>query len=183
MSIDEQHVALPKLYGAPAYARPPAPSRRWRAPSIRTNCRSRPTRPTRSASSRRRSRRGPTRPVASTLGGNGQSETSTSTGLRPRAFSLRGDSGPARPSADDRGIHASGCSIARRGSSSIGQSGGLISRWFQVRVLAPLPTAPLAPSAAVRPARIRVSRWFRRAGAEAALARERREPGRDLIAR
>lgn len=24
MSIDEQHVALPKLYGAPAYARPPA---------------------------------------------------------------------------------------------------------------------------------------------------------------
>ena len=25
MSIDEHHVALPKLYGAPAYARPPAP--------------------------------------------------------------------------------------------------------------------------------------------------------------
>lgn len=25
MSIDEQHVALPRLYGAPAYARPPAP--------------------------------------------------------------------------------------------------------------------------------------------------------------
>ena len=25
MSIDEQHVALPKLYGAPAYARPPVP--------------------------------------------------------------------------------------------------------------------------------------------------------------
>jgi hypothetical protein len=25
VSIDEQHVALPKLYGAPAYARPPAP--------------------------------------------------------------------------------------------------------------------------------------------------------------
>lgn len=25
MSIDEQHVALPKLFGAPAYARPPAP--------------------------------------------------------------------------------------------------------------------------------------------------------------
>lgn len=25
MSIDEQHVALPKLYGAPAYARPAAP--------------------------------------------------------------------------------------------------------------------------------------------------------------
>ena len=24
MSIDEQHVALPKLYGAPAYARPPS---------------------------------------------------------------------------------------------------------------------------------------------------------------
>ena len=25
MSIDEQHIALPKLYGAPAYARPAAP--------------------------------------------------------------------------------------------------------------------------------------------------------------
>ena len=25
MAIDEQHVALPKLYGAPAYARPPRP--------------------------------------------------------------------------------------------------------------------------------------------------------------
>ena len=25
MSIEEQHVALPKLYGAPAYGRPPAP--------------------------------------------------------------------------------------------------------------------------------------------------------------
>ena len=25
MSTDEQHVALPKLYGAPAYARPPRP--------------------------------------------------------------------------------------------------------------------------------------------------------------
>src|SRR3954451_8136412 len=26
VAIDEQHVALPKLYGAPAYARPPRPS-------------------------------------------------------------------------------------------------------------------------------------------------------------
>ena len=26
MSIDERHVALPKLYGAPAYARPPSPT-------------------------------------------------------------------------------------------------------------------------------------------------------------
>jgi hypothetical protein len=25
VSIDEQHIALPKLYGAPAYARPAAP--------------------------------------------------------------------------------------------------------------------------------------------------------------
>jgi len=25
LSIEEQHVALPKLYGAPAYARPPRP--------------------------------------------------------------------------------------------------------------------------------------------------------------
>ena len=26
MAIEEQHVALPKLYGAPAYARPPRPT-------------------------------------------------------------------------------------------------------------------------------------------------------------
>jgi hypothetical protein len=26
VSIDEQHVAMPKLYGAPAYARPPRPA-------------------------------------------------------------------------------------------------------------------------------------------------------------
>ena len=26
LSIDERHVALPKLYGAPAYARPPSPA-------------------------------------------------------------------------------------------------------------------------------------------------------------
>ena len=26
MSIDEQHIALPKLYGAPAYGRPPRPT-------------------------------------------------------------------------------------------------------------------------------------------------------------
>ena len=26
MAIDEQHVALPKLYGAPAYGRPPRPA-------------------------------------------------------------------------------------------------------------------------------------------------------------
>ena len=32
MSIDEQHVALPKLYGAPAYARPPAPVETDRRP-------------------------------------------------------------------------------------------------------------------------------------------------------
>jgi hypothetical protein len=25
VSVDEQHIALPKLYGAPAYARPPGP--------------------------------------------------------------------------------------------------------------------------------------------------------------
>ena len=32
MSIDEQHIALPKLYGAPAYARPERPGRDGPAP-------------------------------------------------------------------------------------------------------------------------------------------------------
>ena len=53
MSIDEQHVALPKLYGAPAYARPPGSVRGAPARSTRTSCRSRPRRPTRSARSPR----------------------------------------------------------------------------------------------------------------------------------
>ena len=50
VAIDEQHVALPKLYGAPAYARPPSPRRGGRrGRSIRTTCRSRPSRPPRNA--------------------------------------------------------------------------------------------------------------------------------------
>jgi hypothetical protein len=32
VAIDEQHVALPKLYGAPAYARPPRPAAEVRRP-------------------------------------------------------------------------------------------------------------------------------------------------------
>ena len=40
VSIDEQHIALPKLYGAPAYARPPARVAVTSGPSTRTSCRS-----------------------------------------------------------------------------------------------------------------------------------------------
>ena len=66
VAIDEQHVALPKLYGAPAYARPPRlVVGDARARSTPTTCRSRRSRPTRSASSRRACRPTPTPRAAS----------------------------------------------------------------------------------------------------------------------
>ena len=86
VAIDEQHVALPKLYGAPAYARPPRPvGDARRARSTPTTCRSRPSRPTRSARSPRRSRRVPGRRAAApTSDSNGDSRpTRRLTPLRP----------------------------------------------------------------------------------------------------
>ena len=44
MYLDDEHVAHPRLYGAPAYARPPPTSRRPRCRSIPTTCRSPSTR-------------------------------------------------------------------------------------------------------------------------------------------
>ena len=109
------------------------------ARSTRTSCRSRRTRPRRSASSPRRCRPGSRarrdRPQPGRAHGvddeHGTPAASLQHPRHSRARSFEADGGSVRPS---------GCSIARRGSSSIGQSGGLISRWFQVRVLAPLPT-------------------------------------------
>ena len=93
MSIDEQHVAMPKLYGAPAYGRPPAPAETVARPFDPDEL---PIEAELTDEEREFKSTLPARayaPGGVTLGGNGQSETSTSTGLRPRAFSLRGIKG------------------------------------------------------------------------------------------
>ena len=93
MSIDEQHVAMPKLYGAPAYGRPPVPAETVERPFDPDEL---PIEAELTEEEREFKSTLPARayaPGGVTLGGNGQPETSTSTGLRPRAFSLRGIKG------------------------------------------------------------------------------------------
>ena len=90
MSIDEQHVAMPKLYGAPAYGRPPGPAETVARPFDPDEL---PIEAQLTDEEREFKATLPARayaPGGIALGRNGQSETSTSTGLRPRAFSLRG---------------------------------------------------------------------------------------------
>ena len=90
MSIDEQHVAMPKLYGAPAYARPPTPAETVARPFDPDEL---PIEAQLTEEEREFKATLPARafaPGGVALGDKGQSETSTSTGLRPRAFSLRG---------------------------------------------------------------------------------------------
>ena len=90
MSIEDQHVALPKLYGAPAYARPPA---------IATPVTPRPfdldelpIEAYQTDDEREVSAKMPTRRYGSTGLGQGRGST-TSTGLQPRSFNLRGIAG------------------------------------------------------------------------------------------
>ena len=93
MSIDEQHVAMPKLYGAPAYARPPTPAETVPRPFDPDEL---PIEADLTAEEREFKATLPARafaPGGVTLASNGQSDTNTSTGLRPRAFSLRGIKG------------------------------------------------------------------------------------------
>jgi len=93
VSIDEQHVAMPKLYGAPAYGRPPGPAETVERPFDPDEL---PIEAELTDEEREFKSALPARayaPGGITLGGAGQSETSTSTGLRPRAFSLRGIKG------------------------------------------------------------------------------------------
>jgi hypothetical protein len=90
VSIDEQHVAMPKLYGAPAYGRPPIPVETVARPFDPDEL---PIEADLTNEEREFKATLPARayaPGGVALGGDGQSETRTSTGLRPRAFSLRG---------------------------------------------------------------------------------------------
>ena len=145
MGNDEHHMALPKLYGAPAYARPAAPVVATPKPfdpddlPLETYL----TEEERGALLRapgadlRRWRRGRPRRDIRRWRSRGLADAARPA-LPPRLDhvahprrrrELLGGLTPPAPASSDRSW----------GSSSIGQSGGLISRWFQVRVLAPLP--------------------------------------------
>ena len=99
MSIDEQHIALPKLYGAPAYARPPRAAEGVQKPFDPDDL---PIEAAQSEEDRLLAESLPARawaPGGTTLtdwDGNGNSNghgTTTDTGLKARSFSLRGIAG------------------------------------------------------------------------------------------
>jgi hypothetical protein len=93
VSIDEQHIALPKLYGAPAYARPPrivATERPFDPDEL-------PLEAFRTEDEREFAEMLPARayaPGGVDLGRNGHGN-----GLRPRSFSLRAITGRLRGGA------------------------------------------------------------------------------------
>ena len=103
MSIDEQHIALPKLYGAPAYARPPRPGEGTPKPFDPDDL---PIVAAQTEEDRQLAESLPARawaPGGTTLtdwDGNGHSNgngnghgSTTDTGLKARSFSLRGIAG------------------------------------------------------------------------------------------
>ena len=96
MSIDEQHVALPKLYGAPAYARPPKLAEPIERPFDPDEL---PLEAFRTDEEREFVDLLPARafaPGGVALGRNGHAENGHRPGLRPRPFSLRAITGKFR---------------------------------------------------------------------------------------
>ena len=90
MSIDEQHVALPQLYGAPAYARPPLLVPETERPFDPDEL---PIVADQTEEEREFAEALPPQvyaPGGIDLSQAGRTESDTSTGLRPRAFSIRG---------------------------------------------------------------------------------------------
>lgn len=98
VSIDDRHIAMPKLYGAPAYGRPAAPVETAPRPFDPDEL---PIVAYQTAEEREFSATLPARATAPggvDLGrGAGSAETTTSTGMRARAFSLRGIAGRIIP--------------------------------------------------------------------------------------
>lgn len=92
MSIDERSVALPKLYGAPAYARPPAPVSPTPRPFDPDQL---PLEVFQTDEERRYADLLPAHMYAAgAIGGGGDTSSAGSTGgLRPRIFNLRGIAG------------------------------------------------------------------------------------------
>ena len=92
MSLDEQHVALPQLYGAPAYARPPKVVAEAERPFDPDEL---PLEAQRTDEEQEFVELLPARvyaPGGTTLGSMTQTDAGT-TDLRPRTFSLRGIAG------------------------------------------------------------------------------------------
>ena len=95
MSIDEQHLALPKLYGAPAYARPAAPVATTPRPFDPDDL---PIEAVMTDEEREFAQTLPARAWApgggpTTMAGDDDGRTTTATGLQPKSFSLKGIAG------------------------------------------------------------------------------------------
>jgi hypothetical protein len=89
VSIDEQHIALPKLYGAPAYARPPRPATGIERPFDPDEL---PLEAQRTEDEQEFVEMLPARadaPGGSDLGHNGHGDSGRDHGLQPRSFDLR----------------------------------------------------------------------------------------------
>jgi hypothetical protein len=93
VATDEQHIALPQLYGAPAYARPPASVPGAERPFDPDEL---PIEAYRTDEEREFSSTLPPAayaPGGLTLGRNGSTTSTGDNGLRPRTFSLRSITG------------------------------------------------------------------------------------------
>jgi hypothetical protein len=96
VSIDEQHIALPKLYGAPAYARPAVPVATAPRPFDPDDL---PIEAVMTDEERELAASLPARAWApgggptTSLDGDGDGQTTTGTGLQPKSFSLKGIAG------------------------------------------------------------------------------------------
>jgi hypothetical protein len=93
VSLDEQHVALPKLYGAPAYARPPRPTPVLDRPFDPDEL---PLEVHQTPDEREFASTLPARayaPGGTDLRRSGRRESRAGGGLHPRAFSLRSIAG------------------------------------------------------------------------------------------
>ena len=90
MSVDERPVALPKLYGAPAYARPPAPVAASPRPFDPDQL---PLQMYQTDEERRHLEHMPAHTYASGNGAGAPSTAGSATGLRPRLFNLRAIAG------------------------------------------------------------------------------------------
>ena len=99
MSLEEQHVALPKLYGAPAYARPPKVAAVAERPFDPDEL---PIEADRTDEERDFASELPAQayaPGGIHLGRIGEGDTTTGTGLSPRPFRLRAIADKLRRSA------------------------------------------------------------------------------------
>ena len=182
MSIDEQHVALPSLYGAPAYARPPGAGARQGPPvrPRRAPARGPPDR--RGArSSPRRSRPAPTRPAGSTwTRGRRRIDGRAPAVAASRSFEHPGRSPDGSSAADGSGAtRRRGRGGWTRTTDIRGISSAPLTDWATPPSEPRLPASPRRPRSG-RPPRTRVDDLLAPALGQRALARQGGDPVRDL---